>query len=185
MDPLKVLRIYLALRAHYSTKNYDIFKYNGAVKNCTYEQLNKNKARQVLIERLAKRFKLPSEIMGYLFPQWLYSNGTSLYNPIDSEENYVRWQKFKANPNYYIAIDLAHLDLDKIVMDEPSVILKEVSSGNIKLESAIAINKVKPFIDPSKDYFGFNTMCNTIVKSTNFIKFDEEIVRMELGYEAA
>ncbi len=185
MDPLTVLRIYLALRLHYTTKNYDIFKYNAAVKNINQNTLKQSVPRRMLVERLSKRFKSPSQVMGYLFPQWLYSNGQSLYDPSDSEDNYVKWQKFKANPNYYISRELCSYDCDELIMGDEPKILREVSKGNIAIESAIALQKVKPYLDLSKDYFVFNTMCNIIVKSTNFIKFDEDSVRMELNHEAA
>lgn len=183
MDPLKVLRLYLALNAHYKTKNYDIFEAKAAVKNCNISTLNSNAARKSLIDRLSRRFKTPAEVMGYLFPQWLYSAGTTLYDYSLAEENYNKWQKFRMNPNYYIHRDLGGWEAQELIMGNEPRILKEVSKGSIAIESAVALQKIKPYIDPNRDYFVFNTLCNTIVKSINFIKFDEDILRVE--YETA
>lgn len=179
MDRLKVLRVYLALRAHYTNKNYDIFKYEGRISNCTYAVLEKNATRKMLVDRLSKRFKTPGEVMGYLLPQWLYSNGASMYNPSESEDNYTKWQKFKSNPDYYISNDISGLNLQEMIIGESPLILKEVVRGNTMIESAIAINKVTNFLDTSKDYFLFSSLCNIIVKSSNFIKFNPQIVQLE------
>lgn len=175
MDSLKVLRLYLATRLHFTNEKYDIFDQRAKVRGVTRKALESGTARYILIERIAKRFNTPSEVMKFLVPQWIYSNGADLYSPSQSEDNYVRWLKFKSAPDYFIRQDLHDKNL---FWGNPGVILKAVQQNTITIESAIAIHKTYGILLDA-DYFVYNSLANTIKKSVNFIKFNENSVKEE------
>lgn len=180
MDQLKVLRLYMASKLHFTNKKYDIFESKAAVKNINITTYQSNKARKLLVDRLAKRFKTPGEVLGYIVPQWVYSNGTSLFDMMEAEENYAKWQKFRAGSTHLIVDDLYHYDVKKIIMGSEPEIFKLVLQNKVHIESAIALDKVINFIDLSTDYFVFSQLALTIKKSSGFINFDIEKVKTEL-----
>jgi hypothetical protein len=180
MDRLKVLRLYLATRLHFTNDKYDIFQYKAAVKNCNDLTLNKSKQRRSLVERLAKRFNTPGQVMGYLFPQWLYSDGASLYDQIDSEDNYNRWQKFRSAPEYHVMNDLADYDINWIMSGDLPEIITLILAGKIQLETGVVLQKLYGFLSKDKDYFVYNRLCGKIIKSVGYITIDENLLRKEL-----
>lgn len=182
MDRLKVLKLYLATRLHFTDKGYDIFKYKAAVRNCNETTLASNKSRRALIERLANRFDNPGQVMGYLVPQWIYSNGAALYEPIFAEENYLRWQKFKIGIKHFVTSDLSDYDIKEIIMGTEPAILKLIKQGNVQIESAIVLQKLYEFLDLKQDYFINSRLCSTIIKSAGFTILDKDELKMELDY---
>lgn len=184
MDQLKVLRLYLAVRLHFTNKKYDIFQYKAAVKNCNDLTLGKSIQRKRLIERLAKRFSTPGEVIGYLFPQWLYSDGSSLYDIIDSEDNYIRWQKFRTAPSYFVISECANYELSELFEGEVPKIIHLIMNGEISIETGVALQKIYGYLD-DRDYFIFNRICGKIIKSVGFINIDKEKIAMELDYAKA
>jgi hypothetical protein len=179
MDQLKVLQLYLACRAHFNSK-YDIFENKARIKNVSVETLNKNLARKLVVERIARQCKTPGEVLGYIVPQYVYSYGQSLFDPQEALANQEKWTRFKLNPTYHILSDLQEYDLNIISGDIPEI-FKLVTRGTIQIESAIALQKVYKWIDPNKDYFIFESMKNIIVKSERFLQVDENRIRQEIS----
>ena len=180
MNPITVLRIYFALKAHFTSK-YDIFQSNAQIPNATDAVLQANKARRNMICRYADMCTSPADVMGHMFPQWLYSYGESFFDYGLADTNYNKWQKFRTAPEKYIMDDLHEANIFQIIMGTEPEILKLVSRGTVKIESAVALNKLVPYINPSIDYFQYKTLGVIINKSAGFIKFDQTIVRNELG----
>lgn len=177
MNSKRVLELYLACRAHF-TSDYDIVKYNAHIR---VPENDTNKSRSYLIDRLSKRFNKAPDLMGFLIPQWIYSDGKSFFDNELAEDNYTRWQKFRTGSTYHVLTDI--VDKQKLFESEKTI-LESVLRGDIKVETAIALHKVSNVLG-SEDVFPYEKLRTKIIKSTPFIKVDENVIKMEFEHVSA
>lgn len=181
LDPVRVLRLYMAMKLHFTSKKYDIFENRGSV-NLPPNALNTNNARKGMIMRVANKMKTYPTVAEYFMSQHLYQNGT-VFDPMCADENYERWEKFKMSSTQIILDDLYDKDIEKIIMGNEPPIFRLVMSEEVHIETAIALNTIKPYVQPGKDYFVFDTIATIIEKSGRWIKFNKERVCKELEHE--
>lgn len=178
MDILLAFRLYTALRLHF-TSAYDITKYGGKVPGCNMANVNKNPQRKYLIERMARRFVKPNDLVQYVVAQYAYAQGTAIYDPMIADENYTRWEKNRMATTQNMLDDLHQRDIPALISGEPPEILKLVLRGEIRIETAVALNGLLNFND--KDYFGFGEIGGIINKLARFVQFDRERIEKEFG----
>jgi hypothetical protein len=179
LDELRVFRIYMAVKLHYRSKKYDLFEMECRVSGIHREALQSNKARLGVILRAAKRCKTYPEVLEYFMAQHLYGDGNDVFNLMASSENIIRWEKFKFSSTNTILDQLADYDIREITEGEVPEILRLVVGGKVGIETASAIQRIKPYI--LHDYLGFSRTATIIKKSTRWMKFNEDRVKDELG----
>ena len=178
MNNKQALQLYLACRAHF-TSDYDIVQYRARIRT---PEIDTSKPRIILIDKLAKRFKGSPDLMGFLIPQWIYSDGKSFFDNELAEENYIRWQKFRKGSTYHVLSDI--IGKPKKLFSSDKSVLESILRGDIKIETAIALQRVSNLLQ-SDDVFPYEKLKTKIVKSTPFIKVDEKVIKTEFEHVAS
>ena len=181
MNELDSFRIYMALKLHFTTKGYDVFESKGRVSNINVTNLEKNKPRFHMLRRVSKRFNTPKELISFFVAQYAYANNSTIYCPMVAEENHEKWIGRKNSITQNIIFQLGGLDLDGIVREDPPEVFKLVMRDTIHIETAVALNKIRPYLQDN--YLAFNELAFKIDKLRGFVRFNVEKVIQQLGME--
>lgn len=118
MNGFKAYRYYLALRLHFTTESYNVFKSNGNIK----VSLNTFKSRNdhYLFEKLARKYPSDKELIQYIVANFAYGNSNLLYDESISQSNYTQWIKIKESITKTFTDDLhsAMLEAEKVGINE-------------------------------------------------------------------
>ena len=148
VEPYEAYVKYLALKSHFSDKNYDYFKYNGKVKawRATFEQ----RKDKYFFYKLSKK-KDPVE---YLVANFVGSDDFYIGNIREdkSDQVYMDWKKRKESLGYVFKTDLSKMKEDfnsNIIVpeNEHPYLLRLYMRGDICIETLTLINKCCKMFD--------------------------------------
>ena len=149
MTPYQVYTEYLALKSHFTNKNYDYFKYNKKVR-ATITSFNRRKDRY-FFERTSRKLS-DKEVVDFLV-----SNFSSADNPQNlwigeiissGERTYAEWMKRQQSLTYLFkeqSIELFSENELESVFDCSKghpIVLKKFLGGNISLETLVIYHKI-------------------------------------------
>jgi len=109
MDDFQVYRYYIALKLHFFSDGYDIFKYKGrtTVTRSTFEK-RKDKA---MIHKLAKKFS-DKEVVDFLVANLVSGDRWGGIFDSMAEDVYNEWRKRIESISYYFDKDLSYLQFE-------------------------------------------------------------------------
>lgn len=148
MDAFEAYKHYLALKSHFTSKTYDYFKYNGAVKakRESFEARND----KYFFQKLSKR----KDITEFLVSLFVHGNKDMWIGDIvrneESEQTFLKSQKVKQSLTYVFMNDLEKFNEDLVssfVVEEgqhPHA-LKLLMSDEIHIETFIILNDIMRF----------------------------------------
>lgn len=148
MDGFEAYKHYLALKSHFTSKTYDYFKYNGAVraKRESFEARND----KYFFQKLAKR----KDITEFLVSLFVHGNKDMWIGDIvrneESEQTFLKSQKIKQSLTYVFMNDLEKFNEDLVssfVVHEgqhPHA-LRLLMSNDIHIETFIILNDIMRF----------------------------------------
>ena len=148
VEPYEAYVKYLALKSHFSDKNYDYFKYNGKVKawRTTFEQ----RKDKYFFYKLSKK-KDPVE---YLVANFIGSNDFYIGNirADESDQVYMEWKKRIESLGYTFKSDLSKMKEDfnsNIIVpeNEHPYLLRLYMRRDICIETLTLINKCCKMFD--------------------------------------
>lgn len=127
---------YVALKNHFTQKNYDYLKYNGKVKSANPKSFESRRDKY-MFEKLAKK----DDIKGFLIANFLCGTkwvGDLVTND-KAESIYKEWLKRKQSLTYVFKTELDHLDADfnenfKCNQGHPKL-LRLYLSGKVSIET--------------------------------------------------
>ena len=180
MNSFECYVTYLALKSHFSSKDYDYFRYHGKV-NASIDSLRARKDR-FFFEKLAKH----NDPRGFLLAN-LVSNPHSYVRDLayneDAKTIYTKWLKTKESLSYHFTEQLKTLDDDlrstlvPVSAQHPQII-REYLGGRISLETlCIIVNITNAIPYWEKQQLNdpiFNDVVWLIKKYTPFIGYDKE-----------
>ncbi len=149
LDPLNCYKTYLALKNHFTNKNYNYFTYNGKVK-ANIQSFYKRKDR-FYFEKMSRQ-KTDEEIVNFFV-----SNFASCDDPQslwigeiikEGEENYKNWMKKTQSLSYIFREEVGILnaknfdEMFKIESNKHPRILKEFLQKKLSLETMIILNNI-------------------------------------------
>jgi hypothetical protein len=148
MDGFDAYKTYLALKSHFSSKTYDYFKYNGAIraKRESYE----TRKDRYFFQKLAKQKDLVNYLVAlFVYGQKDYWVGDMVRNE-ESEALYGKWQKVNQSITYTFSEDLDNLDEDfasnfVVVDGQHPKLLKSLFQNQIHIETFIILNDIVRF----------------------------------------
>jgi hypothetical protein len=172
VDGFQCWKIHRAVVLHMTTLKYDMVEQRGHVKGIYLDKFLGLNSRYIF-ENIAKNLKTPNDAVHFFISNLAYSNSDEVYDTIRSWENYSRWVKEREMTTQLILDDLEHFDFSHLVGNPPEL-LRDIVSGKKSIHTAIAINRVRPFIDQwiKEDYFTFIRRCIIIKKLDKFVKFN-------------
>jgi hypothetical protein len=183
MDAFEAYKLYLALKSHFSNKNYDYFKYGGRTRasKSTFEK----RSDRYFFHKLSKR----KDVLEFLVSNFVYNNDGWVGNLIqntEAEKYYARFLKTKESLTYVYINDLDKLndnfDSNFAVVDgQHPILLKLLLRGDIAIETFIILDDLVNFsrkwnrrIEENVIWPQVNLKCK---KYKPFITFDRDKVK--------
>ena len=184
MDPFEVYRLYLALKTHFGRKDYDITKTKGAIRANKESFLKRNDL--VSIRKLAREYKR-SEIIDIFVAN--FSAGDScggVFSPT-LIENYKKWLTNKQRMLYNFSTDLDNIlfrmekDGVKSAIFEGGhpLIFRMIMGRDVNLETAVMLEKLRPFVSQYSSDFVLEDTCLLISKYKPFVRFDKDSINAQ------
>lgn len=148
MDAFETYKHYLALKRHFTSKSYDFFKYNGAVKagRTTFEA----RKDRYFFHKLSKQ----KNVTDFLLAIFVYGDKDmwvgDIVNNEESEQIYLKWRRVKESLTQTFKNDLDRLD-DNLPMNflpqdgQHPPLLRKLLSKEIHIETFIILNDLIRF----------------------------------------
>jgi hypothetical protein len=182
MEPFEVYRLYMALKLHFTTKEYDVTKTKGAVKS---SQSAFMKRRDVfLFRKLAHKFK-KHEVINYFVANFASGDKNGGLFSAESFEIYEKWIVRQDKLSYMFTDDISRLLLESEKLKQEPLIsynnqhpiaIRMYLGGKISLETLIILDKLLDFrytlnTDLTNDFI-WNDLSLLIEKYRPFVRFD-------------
>lgn len=186
MTLIEAYKLYLALRLHFTTDNYNISVTKGRVK-CSPSAIDKNPRLKYFLEKYRHKYTNKADFVLFLVSNFVYGDQWgSVYEGGDPVEKYHRITGNIAKLNYQFKEDLK--SLYKKGYDHPSKFLNGTTlqmlfySKHISLESVVILYKLYQFTDNvhSQDPL-WKAFVRSIHKYSPFLKTDREKLRSIVG----
>ena len=170
--------IYLAIKAHFTRKNYDYFKYNGRVRASNEKFVERSDV--YFFEKLSKKYT-KKELESYFVSNFL--SNSNLWVGDMNEKNFLDWKKKIQSISYMFQSDLEtilnrseHLDIAmRCSKGSHSTLLKLYLGDHIMPETMVFLNRVTGFVER------YDTLLNDSiwVKVSNLLKRYDPFVIMD------
>jgi len=191
MSAFDVYSIYLAVKAHFTSKKYDYFRYGGRTRT-SEEKFNKRNDRY-FFEKLSKKFT-KEEVEQYFVSNFLVNS--NFYIKDMDDKNFLEWKKRSQSISYLFVQDLENVlvlssDLNQALQcrsGQHSTLLKMYLGGTIMIETMVLLNRITGFVDRydqiMSDDVVWEQASNRLKKYDPFIKIDstkiKELVKRKL-----
>ena len=181
-EPFEVYKLYLALKLHFTKKEYDITKTKGAVK-VKQETFLKRKDLTA-IRKLARDYKR-SEIIDFLVSNFVSGEKWGGLFDVEANRVYKDWLSRKAKREYIFEQDVAKIELEmqKNSIDNPFVeknsqhplTFKLYFANIITIETLVLLDKVFNFVDIDTDDVFIGDISLIIKKYRPFVKLTDKM----------
>lgn len=185
MTAFESYKMYVALKLHFTTDNYDYFKFNGKTK-ITEENFQKRKDRY-FFKKLTSKHK-DSEILSYFIANFVNDSSNWIGTMIrtDGEDHYQDWKRRIESLHYTFSEDVDFLlsevdefdQLFKLNGTHPPL-FKFLLGKKISMETFVIINQILDFIPRFDEIINeqliWKDMKRTVLKYAPFI--DTDIVK--------
>lgn len=146
MEPIDVYIMYCAMKAHFSRKDYDFFKYGGKTK-VSRDSFWKRKDRFFFV-KLSKKYKTEIEIRNYLVSNFIKDKSGYIAN--FSEENYKSWLLRRSGFFDQFIIEMKPFikefePLFEVKNSSHPKLLKEFLGSRVSLETMLVLDELVSF----------------------------------------
>lgn len=182
IEPFEVYKLYLALKLHFTKKEYDITQTKGAVK-VKQETFLKRKDLTA-IRKLARDYKR-SEIIDFLVSNFVSGEKWGGLFDVEANRVYKDWLSRKAKREYIFEQDVAKIELEmqKNSIDNPFVeknsqhplTFKLYFANMITIETVVLLDKVFNFVDIDTDDVFIGDISLIIKKYRPFVKLTDNM----------
>ena len=187
MDEFSVYKMYIALKLHFTTDNYDVIAQKGKVR--ASRQAFAKRKDLYSIKKVSKTYS-DEEVANFLIAN--FTSGDRWGGLFDSEasERYQEWKKRTESLTYIFTNDLDTLMLElekenmsiedafKITKSQHPYIIKAFLRKTITLETLVILEKIFPFTGYFDTNIGDDVMwpdiSRLIRKYKPFLRFDKE-----------
>jgi len=186
MDGYKVWKLYMAVKLHFTTNQFNVFNNRGHVKGARDTFYTRND--RFIFEKLARKFPTERDAIQYFVANFAYGNTEVVYEPGEGERNLTTWNKRKESISQVFENDLhaISLHLEKEGLSEKH--LYEKSSGDfpelfklylggyVTIESMVILNSYVNYIARVSPQLNLllGEECLRIDKCKGFVKFNAE-----------
>ena len=146
MEAIDVYIMYCAMKAHFSRKDYDFFKYGGKTK-VSRDSFWKRKDRFFFV-KLSKKYKTEIEIRNYLVSNFIKDKSGYIAN--FSEENYKSWLLRRSGFFEQFVIEMKPFikefePLFEVEGNSHPKLLKEFLGSRVSLETMLVLDELVSF----------------------------------------
>lgn len=180
MTPFEAYSLYVSLKAHFTSENYDFLKYNGK-SNLKYSNFSKRKDKY-FFEKLSKH----PDPKGFLLSSFVETPefwiGT-LFQDNMAEKNYISWKKRTQSFEYNFKSQLSTIEKTHFSCengDHPEI-LKAYLKKDVDIETLVVLIDVLrcfSYMDKHlKNDFLWKNVRLTIKKYVSFISYDKKKIK--------
>ena len=176
MDGFLAYKFYLAIKLHFTSDSYDVFKSKGRVR-ATYESYLKRNDKG-LFDALCYKFPQEKEYIQYIASNFMYGHPNVIYDSYDDGlVLYMRYIKRKQSITRVFADDLT-----KLTSYDCGDIFEAYLKNVITLESMVILDSIENVCDNVQNVL-VEDQIRLIRKSRGFVKFDNsKIVTTYLNF---
>ena len=184
MTTFEAYKLYLALRLHFTSDNYDIRKTKGRIK-ASQKALDKNVKLQFALNKVKKKYG-QDDFINYFVANFITGDKWGgIYNT-EAENVYLSWKRINESLGYWYKQDLELLSQENInniselwnCNNDHPILLKKFLGKTVTLETLVILNKLFTFIQQVDEQLIFDPIWHTvsklIYKYSPFIKIDKE-----------
>jgi len=201
MDEYSVYKMYLALKLHFTTDQYDVIKQKGRIR--ASRQAFAKRKDIFSIRKVSKTYS-DEEVANFLVANFTSGDRWGGLFDAEASERYTEWQKKVQSLSYVFSNDLDALleeleaenktfdDAFTIAKTQHPYIIKAFLRKTITLETLVILEKINPFLDNFDLYLSGDIMwpdiSRLIRKYKPFLQIDKEkysgILRRRVGRDS-
>jgi T4 gene Gp59 loader of gp41 DNA helicase/T4 gene Gp59 loader of gp41 DNA helicase C-term len=177
--------LYNALKLHFTSNSYDFFRYNGKT-NVSKDKFAGRKDRYSFY-KLSRKYSL-QDLRNFYIANFIANEVSWIGNisGLEGEEVYKKWQKTNQRLTYQFEQDIINLfnsvespnKILEVVDGQHPLLLREVMSGAIALETLVILNGIMNFLpmwkNKIKDDIIWPNWRLKIEKYTPFVHYDKD-----------
>ena len=178
MDAFKAYRYYSAIKLHFTSQKYNVFKTRGRVK-CSLEKFALRNDYP-LFERIGRKFNDEREYIKFLACNFMYRNANVIYDDVSAQANYKEYKRRRQSITKIFSDDLNTIVLAGASYDfggnKIPDVLQLYMSNKITLETMVILNDMDGYIDRLKEVDRISLILGDellrIEKAKGFVKYD-------------
>lgn len=198
MDEYSVYKMYLALKLHFTTDQYDVIKQKGRIR--ASRQAFAKRKDIFSIRKVSKTYS-DEEVANFLVANFTSGDRWGGLFDTEANERYTEWQKRVQSLSYIFSNDLDAIleeleaenktfeDAFAIAKNQHPYIIKAFLRKTITLETLVILEKINPFLEDFDTHLSTDIMwpdiSRLIRKYKPFLRFDKEkyseILRRRVG----
>jgi hypothetical protein len=188
LDDFQVYKFYLAIKLHFTTDDYDFFKFNG--KTTASRVAFEKRKDMVTIRKLAKKLDT-KDVVNYFVANFVSGDKSGgAFDNTESERIFKEWQKRIESLSYQFITDLGKLSDEcervnknfshvfEIEKGTHPLLLRMYLGYNITIETMVILNSLQPYIDSFDKYLYndiiWNEISRIIKKYEPFLHYDKK-----------
>lgn len=178
MTEFQAYKMYLALRAHFQTEDYDVIKSRGKIRASQKSFVGSGKAFS--FRRLTKLYK-DDEICDFMVANFITGDRWGGVFDADATRRYQEWKRRVESLRYQFNQDLDQLagkDLFSYDTGEHPVVIKEFLGGRISIETLVILDRLTGFVtrfdEQGVDTLMWPDISRTIRKYRPFLRVELE-----------
>ena len=158
MTSYDAYRLYLAVKLHFTTNNYDYFRHNAKVNSSLNSFLKRND--RFFFHKLTTKYK-PEELLDYFVCNFFHNSKTWVGTLVraDGDTVYNKFKKYKESFSYNFRNDCVLIrniidgdnirfdDVFSVVSGQHPRMLRLLLSGKISVQSFIIFDKILSFVN--------------------------------------
>jgi len=191
MEPFEVYRLYLALKLHFTTKDYDITKTKGAVRASEKAFL---KRKDLLSIRKIARDYTRKEAINFLVANFVSGDRWGGIFDTQSKERYETWKARNTNFAYTFEQDIAKIDyeMEKDNIESPffadngkhPLVFRLYFGQMICLETLVILDKFYNYVNIDNDDIFLQDISLLVKKYRPFTQISDRIrIAGEMHYK--
>ena len=177
----------MAIKLHFTTDNYDVFKADGRVSGtrATFEKRND----RFLFDKIGRKFDKPRDIIDYFVANFAYGNKHVIYSS-ESSEYHETWTSRKDSRTHTFKMQmdviLKHLEDNKLKYEDlfnidnnvPELLSMYVG-GHIHLETMVILDELEDFLPQWEPlHMLWSDQLRIMNKTKKFVKFDRTKIQL-------
>ena len=187
MNSYEAYKLYLAIKLHFTTDNYDFFKHNAKVNSSFNTFLKRND--RFFFHKLVTKYK-PDELLDYFVCNFVVNSKTWIGDLVraDGETNYNKWRKYNESFTYNFRMDMVRIsnvlsdnnirfdDVFSVSGGQHPRLLRLFLSKQITIQTLIIMDHILSFVNnwdkEIKETIIWPEISSKIAKLRQFIKFN-------------
>jgi hypothetical protein len=151
MTGYEAYKLYLALKLHFTTEDYDVIETQGRLLNVSKTSFER-RTDYKLFEKLARKFISKSDLIQFIIANFVYGNKNVIYSQ-ESYDNLITWKKRKESITWQFSNDLDEIlnkndNFEDFINPKSGMpkLFNYYLGGNITFESMVILQNLTNYL---------------------------------------